>query len=252
MEVSQFTGKILLAEDCVDTQQVLQLMLEQVGAEVVVANNGKECIDKVHADDFQLIVLDIKMPVVDGLEALRTLRKEGFSQPVVAITASPDEETKSRMESLGVEAFLSKLSDRKEIVPTISSLLRKIELKAERTKTESDPILPSFIPTTEKEFESIEEFYRVIKVRSSQLRDLIRRQAYGEIAACLEGLEIASSVGYEMLESQMVALRNALKSSDTVRVHEEVQALDGLLQGVLQGKKTIERDSLSTRDTILH
>ena len=241
MELSAQPGKILLAEDCLDTQQVLQFMLEQTGAEVVLANNGKECIDHMHNDDFQMVVLDIKMPVVDGVEALRQMRKEGFSQPVVALTASPNDELKSRMEALGIEAFLSKLSDRKSILSTVSNVLKKAQSKERRIPLPILPVYPEEMPNDHQSFVNVMHFLKIVKVKSMQIKDAVRRQAYDELGDCINALGGASLFGYQILASQLEELSISIESNDTNAIHKETKSLHRLLLGILAGKRKIEQ-----------
>ena len=84
------TGGILVVDDDPDMRDFLQLVLTSMGFEVASAANGQEALDviKDHAPD--LILLDMKMPVMNGWEFCRALEGRGACPPIVVITAAPD------------------------------------------------------------------------------------------------------------------------------------------------------------------
>lgn len=80
-------GKVLLAEDNVVNQQLIQRVLQKTGAKVSIAKNGKEAVEMSMATPFDLILMDINMPIMGGLEATRILRLSGNVFPIYALTA---------------------------------------------------------------------------------------------------------------------------------------------------------------------
>jgi len=82
------TGKVLLAEDNADNQRLVSMYLKKLGAEVVMANNGKEAIELTGNDEFDLILMDMQMPVMNGIDATSRLREMGYVKPIVALTGN--------------------------------------------------------------------------------------------------------------------------------------------------------------------
>ncbi len=106
-------GRVLLVEDYLDMQQMLCFLLRDRGLEVDTANNGSEAIDKVLAsldDDnaYDLIVTDIQMPVMDGLEATRLLRQKGWKNPIIAMTAHAMSGDCEKCLDAGCDTYVSK------------------------------------------------------------------------------------------------------------------------------------------------
>ncbi|CZF79411.1 PAS domain-containing sensor histidine kinase [Grimontia marina] len=101
---------ILVAEDSKANQMVVKLMLEKAGHHVVVANNGKEAIDFVHDGhvQFDMILMDMSMPVLCGVEATKQLRAEGYTLPIIALTANAMNEDKERCMEAGMDDFVTK------------------------------------------------------------------------------------------------------------------------------------------------
>ena len=78
---------VLLAEDGIDNQQLIQLLLHHAGATVELAENGRIAVEKALSHSFDVVLMDIQMPEMDGYQATRTLRQQGFQKPIVALTA---------------------------------------------------------------------------------------------------------------------------------------------------------------------
>ena len=106
---SKFPLKILAAEDNIINQKVIKQMLNKLGYEPVLVKNGKEAVEAIKAHDFDVVLMDIQMPEMDGLEATAIIRKLTLAQPViVAMTASAMAEDKSAAINAGMDYFLSK------------------------------------------------------------------------------------------------------------------------------------------------
>ena len=133
MRVSRALGEeqgylILLAEDDADTRKFMARQLEDAGYRVLEAVDGAEAISLAKARRPDLILLDIKMPVADGITALRELRQDKDTQnmPVIMMTASPSlvEVSQSTTQTLGVAALLKKPFTAEELVTAIQESLR--------------------------------------------------------------------------------------------------------------------------------
>jgi len=103
-------AEILLVEDNSINQQVATELLKQAGFVVTVANNGKEAVQAVNASEFDLVLMDIQMPEMDGHEATQIIRKESRfdSLPIVALTAHALVEERERCLKIGMNDYLSK------------------------------------------------------------------------------------------------------------------------------------------------
>lgn len=90
--------EILVVEDVIDNQDLFRFFLEAAGAGVDIAINGQDAVDKAPKRPYDVILMDIQMPVLDGLSATRALRSAGLTVPIIALTAHamPEEVAKSK------------------------------------------------------------------------------------------------------------------------------------------------------------
>jgi signal transduction histidine kinase/ActR/RegA family two-component response regulator len=99
---------ILVVEDNPFNIMVARSLLEQSGAQVDIAGNGVEALEKVAPGKYQLILMDLNMPVMDGFEATRELRKRGEKLPIIALTASLPAEVEKEVKDAGLSDIVVK------------------------------------------------------------------------------------------------------------------------------------------------
>lgn len=100
--------KILITEDNKDIQQILKKIVEDAGASTEIANNGQECLDLVKEINFDIVLMDLQMPVMDGFEAIERLRSDGFKRPIVVVTAYAISNERERCIKAGCTDFVTK------------------------------------------------------------------------------------------------------------------------------------------------
>jgi signal transduction histidine kinase/CheY-like chemotaxis protein len=113
----QRRGRILLVEDNPVNQLVAKGMLGKLGCEVIVAAHGAEALDQLEQSEFDLVLMDCNMPVMDGYEASRQIRRSGRwpQLPIVALTANAMSEERERCRAAGMSDYLAKPFRREEL-----------------------------------------------------------------------------------------------------------------------------------------
>lgn len=115
---------ILYADDDYDSQQSVFLVLEDAGMHVVFAENGSKALELWRSNPIDLVVLDVMMPEMDGLETCQMIRKES-SVPIILLTARGREEDIIRGFDAGADDYVVKPFRPRELVARIGSLLRR-------------------------------------------------------------------------------------------------------------------------------
>jgi len=117
--------KVLVVEDNRINQQVALRLLARLGIEAALAENGAEALAMVNARDFDVVFMDMQMPVMDGLEATRAIRRSsgpGRNVPIVAMTANAFAADREACRKAGMNGFLPKPVERDDLLSVLTSL----------------------------------------------------------------------------------------------------------------------------------
>lgn len=115
---------ILVADDDKNICELLRLYLEKEGFEITTAYDGKSAIDNFKSGDYSLVVLDIMMPVINGMDVLKEVRKSS-NVPVIVLTAKGETIDKVLGLELGADDYVVKPFEAKEFVARIKAVLRR-------------------------------------------------------------------------------------------------------------------------------
>lgn len=119
----QFEGNILVAEDNKDNQDLIRLLLSQWGISPDFANNGAEAVEQALTNDYDLILMDMQMPVMGGLEATQMLRNAAYDGPIVALTANVMKNDVDAYLEAGCDKALAKPIDKVQLEQTLQQYL---------------------------------------------------------------------------------------------------------------------------------
>ena len=121
-------ANILLVEDNLFNQQVAKGLLEEVGVYVVLASNGQEALDILRVQQFDCVLMDVQMPVLDGLEATRQIRATPSMARniIIALTANAGLEDQARCRAAGMDDFIAKPISPRQLYATLAKYLRAI------------------------------------------------------------------------------------------------------------------------------
>jgi len=116
----KFSGKVLVAEDVAPNQILVKLLLEKMGLEVTVVGDGTEAVQTARAEEFDLILMDMQMPNMNGYEATRILREDGLSTPIIAVTAHAMNGDEEKCLDAGCNGYLTKPVGQHELKTILS------------------------------------------------------------------------------------------------------------------------------------
>ncbi len=115
--------RILLAEDSVDNQMIIDMILTKAGALVEIASDGIEAFEKAQKKQFDIILMDIQLPLMDGHLVSKKLRANHYIGPIIALTAHALKAERDQSIAAGCNAHLTKPIDKNLLISTISSYL---------------------------------------------------------------------------------------------------------------------------------
>jgi len=124
--------RVLLAEDGPDNQRIITFLLEKTGAQVALAENGRIAHDLALAarDDgnpFDVILMDMQMPVMDGYDATGKLREAGYTGPIIALTAHAMSTDRDKCLAAGCDDYMTKPVDRKKLISVVAEYASRQE-----------------------------------------------------------------------------------------------------------------------------
>jgi PAS domain S-box-containing protein len=133
----RIAGRVLLVEDGRDNQRLLRMYLTDAGAEVASALNGQIALDLVAAEKFDVILMDMQMPVLDGYAATAEIRRRGLKVPIIALTAYAMAEDRAKCIASGCSDYMSKPVNEEKLLKTINQHL------SSSARTEDSPKPPA-------------------------------------------------------------------------------------------------------------
>ena len=158
------SGTILLAEDNKDNQQLISLILKGIGVEMTMVDNGRQAVDLALSKDYDLILMDMQMPVLDGLSATRQLREKGYRKPIVALTANVMIHNIEEYLDAGCDTHVSKPIDRNRLYEILKSYLtpapvtepqKQTNMISRQQKPDVIDEVPIVVSTTHKKQEQL-------------------------------------------------------------------------------------------------
>ncbi len=116
---------ILVIDDSFVNRQYIKTVLEDKNISVIEAGDGAEALDILESSKPDLIILDLLMPVMDGIETLQNIRDKGFTYPILVLTADIHDATRQKCLQLGVSGFINKPTTEREILKLINAVFSK-------------------------------------------------------------------------------------------------------------------------------
>jgi PAS domain S-box-containing protein len=232
---------ILLAEDNLVNQKITTRMLEKLGHAVTVANNGREALDAIGAQAFDLILMDIQMPEMSGFEATEAIRRQerasGKHLPIIALTAHAMDGDRERCLESGMDGYVSKPVRGEELARAIGSLLTATPGGSDLAHSGDEKQQPKLFDRTallqrlEGDTELLDEVLEIFLDDCPPMLEKIRRAAAGHDAKALlfpaHALKgAAANVCASRIHAAALKLELMAREDRVVDVEAQVAALE--------------------------
>ena len=232
----QLEGQVLVAEDTPELQLLIRKLIEPTGAQVDIAENGEQAFQRAMAQPYDLIFMDMQMPVMDGLEATRLLRSSLNKTPVVALTANVMQHQREAFEEAGCNGFLSKPIKRKLLMEALAQYLTAVE--GEESGHQVIEVAATKVATPERMNEIDDELRALFFERVKELKqELIEVRELGElkeIRALVHNIKGSiSSFGYMDVYETAAEAEQRIDEEDDEAANRLMDLLNGQLADIL-------------------
>ena len=162
---------ILVVDDGEANRQLATVYLERAGATVVTATNGKEAIEALLANKIDLLLMDVHMPVMDGLQATRHLRMAGCRLPIIALTGNVMKKDEDACREAGYTSMLAKPISMNQLLSAVASHV------GGQIVQETQKLADARTPQPGREVDQLEEIHSIAKAISSEISQVIENRA---------------------------------------------------------------------------
>ena len=262
--VGPLTGHVLLVDDGETNRQLIELLLRRAGAEVTTADNGQKALALATRTAYDLILMDMQMPIMDGYTASKEIREHGVTTPIIALTASAMKGDRERCLEAGCDDYLTKpveintlleaafrwlAAEKKNTAEADSatgddSPMNEVVEPETPTSNESSSIVSS-LPTDDPEFLAIIlDYIDKLSEQVSAMDRSCEEQDFETLARLAHWLRgSGGTAGFDLLTKPAERLEQAaLKHLEdgAAAVIDELKTLTELIQRGVQAPKTTE------------
>jgi len=208
------------------------MYLEKMGARVTLAENGKIAVEKAMQFEFDLILMDVQMPIMDGLEAVKLLRIGKYNNPIVALTANAMQQDREKCMAAGCDEFISKPVHRNDLYRSVSRYLRIVDKDEKKY-----PPITSTLATDEPELMDI--VYRFVDNLPNSVNKIIdatEKRNWDEVKNISHQLKgVGGGYGYPMLTELSAKIQFQLESNFYEEVVVLIDELEKMSQQIYLG-----------------
>lgn len=225
----QYAGRILLAEDSQDNQRVLTYYLSRLGLQVVVVENGRAAVEQAQQQVFDVLLMDMQMPEMDGYEAARRLRQQGYTQPILALTAHAMRGERAKCLQAGCDAYLTKPINTGKLARVLARFLPAVQTERLETVT-------SAFAADERFMQLARAYVQTLPQQMHACRLALQQNDWLQLKKLVHTLKgTAGTFGYMTLSETAALLDQAIDE------RQDFQLLAELLDELLHIVTAIER-----------
>lgn len=237
-EIENLNARVLVVDDGDINRKLVRLALQKKGAHVEVACDGQQGLQVALAGDFDLVLMDMQMPQMDGYTACSELRKAGYTKPVIALTANAMRGDMEKCLAAGCSDYLSKPIDPGELVTVVAKTLAGVqrmngvfEVESLNKQTTVDTTsIESLLPTDDPDFcEVVVEFIEQLDDRLNELDEALANRDWESLASRAHWLKgVGGTAGFRDFVDPSQSLISQADSRSIEDSEEQIRYLRGL------------------------
>jgi len=238
------SGRILLAEDNPINQELLSLFLRKMGGEVDVADNGEIAVRKAKQNHYDLIYMDMQMPVLSGIDAIKMLRGLGCDQPIVVLTANATNKDKTSCINIGCNDFLTKPVSR-EILYEMSSRYLQIARQADQY---NEAITSTMLAEEPELRDLVEKFVSELPGILDEVHHACQQQDWKTLRKLIHDLKgMGGGFGYDVLTELTGKAEFQLFSENYEAVKTLLDEISHVSERIYEGSKLREENVIELK-----
>lgn len=232
----RFFGRVLFADDALDNRRLLSHLLEKAGVSSTLVEDGRQAVDVVLKESFDLILLDVQMPHVDGLSAARAIRQAGIKTPIVALSAGAMTSDVLRAIDAGCSMHLSKPFSKERFLEMLERFLPGRAASESQLDEAAAPILTNKNLLDQDTLPLVIEFVGKLRDKLCELEVSASSQDSTKLAALAHRLRGSAGLyGYPELCELCGKLEKLAKSSTDQSPDSILQEISVVIQRIIAG-----------------
>ncbi len=238
---ARLNAQVLLVEDNPDNQRLISYYLRKLGANVAIAENGKKGLDMALRDGYDVVLMDMQMPIIDGVEATTRLRGLGYNKPIIALTANVMKDDVAEYEHAGCDDFLSKPVDRSRFIEVITKYL---DLRNE-SNSRGGAIFSTLLADDIELADLVLKFSKKLPGIVRDIELAAERRDWKRLGELTHDLKsVGGGYGYDQLSETATCIDKAMNRNDQADVFRLITELRLLCDRIVLGAKNIPEQHL--------
>ena len=221
-EIPELMGHILCADDNEDNRQLVAYLVAKTGAQLTLVNDGQQAVTICEKQGFDLVLMDMQMPEMDGLQATTMLKQKGFSAPIIMLTANVDANSKKKMLAAGAKAHFAKPIDSRSFYAMLTKYLGRRVENAPPLNIIADNYSQAKPGNNGAEFEQLVQNYRLsFKNKLDHIQAASNQQDWEKIKSLMHKLKgSAGSYGFGQLSDFAILVEENIDSGNLQEAEE--------------------------------
>ena len=228
--LAQLHGRILLADDNADNQQLISYFIGKMGPSVELADNGQIACDLACTQDFDLILMDMQMPVMSGIDAVKQIRQQGLQLPIIALTANATREDKATCLDAGCNDFLTKPIDRKRLYQVLSEYL------VANSDEHTENLYSTMLDDEPEMSDLVEKYCTQLPRLVEQFKQALRKDDMDDLHRLTHDLKgTGGGMGFPALTDIAIAIEDRLNQENGNNLDVLVDRFECIVQRIIRG-----------------